>query len=544
MIGNVHHEPCAVLSRPASLPYRLLALAALLLLVCCPTVAVNAAPALPLHTAGPYIVDSNGYRVRLNAVNWYGAEGSDYVVMGLESQSISTIVNNIKSRGFNTVRLPWSNELYESNPVVGSYALTANASLEGQRALTILDDVVNALTSAGIMVILDNHTSTAMWCCNNDVNNLWYNSTYSQTNWISDWEGMVNRYKGNNLVIGVDLRNEPRVSAVWGGGGSYDWHAAATTGGNAVLSQNSNLLIFVEGINYAGDLSGVSSTPVTLNTANRVVYEAHDYGFDFSKLSGYSNWYNDIYSGWGYLVTGSNPQPLWIGEFGTCNTASTCVSSSSNGDNGYWFGFIHQFLWEYNADWSYWAINGTTEAGHGSGFGSVESYGIMNTSWNGDALPALTSNLQSLVSSGGGPATGNYKITNVNSGLVMEVYGVSKSAGAEVDQYSWNGGANQKWTLTYLTNGLYTLTNVNSGLPLEVSSQSTSMGGKIDQSTSNGGSNQEFIVSQTADGNYKIVNSNSGYAVEVPGFSKSGGVQLDQWGLNGGKNQEWTFTAE
>ncbi len=544
MIGNVHHTPCAVVSRPASLPCRLLTLAALLLLICGPTVAVNAAPALPLHTAGPYIVDNNGYRVRLNAVNWYGAEGSDYVVMGLESQSISTIVNNIKSRGFNTVRLPWSNELYESNPVVGSYALTANPSLEGQRALTILDDVVNALTSAGIMVILDNHTSTAMWCCNNDVNNLWYNSTYTQSDWISDWEGMVNRYKGNSLVIGVDLRNEPRVSAVWGGGGSDDWHAAATTAGNDILAINSNLLVFVEGVNYAEDLSGVSNTPVTLNTANRVVYEAHDYGFDFSGLSGYSKWYNDIYSGWGYLVTGSNPQPLWIGEFGTCNTASTCVSSSSSGDNGYWFGFIHQFLWEYNADWSYWAINGTTEAGHGSGFGSVETYGILNTSWNGDALPALTSNLQSLESSGGGPATGNYKITNVNSGLVMEVYGDSKSAGAEVDQYSWNGGTNQKWTLAYLTNGLYTLTNVNSGLVLDVSGQSTGMGGKIDQYTSNGGSNQEFIVSQTADGNYKIVNSKSGYAVEVPGSSKSGGVQLDQWGLNGGKNQEWTFTAE
>ena len=98
-----------------------------------------------------------------------------------------------------------------------------------------------------------------------------------------------------------------------------------------------------------------------------------------------------------YLVAGSSPQPFWIGEFGTCNTASTCVSSSSNANLGYWFGFIHQFLSQYSVDWSYWAFNGTTEDGNGNGFGSAETYGIMNTSWNGDALPALTSNLQSLM---------------------------------------------------------------------------------------------------------------------------------------------------
>ena len=121
-----------------------------------------------------------------------------------------------------------------------------------------------------------------------------------------------------------------------------------------------------------------------------------------------------------YLVAGSSPQPFWIGEFGTCNTASTCVSSSSNANLGYWFGFIHQFLSQYSVDWSYWAFNGTTEDGNGNGFGSAETYGIMNTSWNGDALPALTSDLQSLMDSGGGPATGTYRIAKVNSGLVME----------------------------------------------------------------------------------------------------------------------------
>jgi endoglucanase len=506
---------------------------------------LSATPAVPLHTQGPLIVDSNGYRVRLNAVNWYGAEGEDFVVMGLEAQPLATIVSEIQSRGFNAVRLPWSNQMYETNPVVGDYALTANPSLEGENALTIFDTVVNALTSAGIMVILDNHTSTAMWCCGDDVNQLWYNSSYPYANWISDWEGMVGRYTSNPMVIGADLRNEPRISAVWGGGGSDDWQVAATAGGNAVLGVNPNLLIFVEGISYAGDLSGVSSDPVTLNTSNRLVYEVHDYGYWYSGLTGYSDWYDTINPKWGYLVTGSSQQPLWIGEFGTCDTASTCVSSTSNADLGYWYGFIHLFIWRYSMDWSYWAFNGTTETGHGSGFGSAETYGIMNTSWNGDALPALTSDLQSLMSSGAGPAAGTYEISNDNSGLAMEVNGWSTSNGGVVDQWSWGDNqANQEWTLSYLNNGLYQLTNVNSGDVLDAINKGTTDGTKMQQWSNLSGSNQEYVIRQTPDGYYLLINSNAGLAVEVPGFSDSNGTQLDLWGINGGSNQKWTFTSK
>jgi hypothetical protein len=55
-----------------------------------------ATPDVPLHAQGPYIVDSNGFRVRLNAVNWYGAEGEDYVVMGLQAEPLATIDSEIQ----------------------------------------------------------------------------------------------------------------------------------------------------------------------------------------------------------------------------------------------------------------------------------------------------------------------------------------------------------------------------------------------------------------------------------------------------------------
>jgi endoglucanase len=385
------------------------------LLLLCGSRIAHAQPAFPLHTSGRFIVDSNGTRVHLNGVNWYGAESTDFVVAGLQAASLQSIVQQIKSLGFNVVRLPWSNQLYETNPAVGNYALAANPGMQGENALTVLDQVIAALTGAGIMVILDNHNSNAEWCCSTtDGNSLWYNTDYPQANWISDWQGMAQRYQNNALVIGVDLRNEPRSPATWGGDSSTDWHAAAELGGNAVLSVNPHLLVFVEGVNYALDLSGVASLPIQLNVANQLVYEAHDYGFDYTGLSGYSDYVSQVNADWGYLVTGSNPQPLWIGEFGTCNTANTCVNSGSNGDLGFWFNMITALIKQYGIDWTYWAVNGTESTGSGRIYGAAETYGVLNPTWNGSANPLLTARLESMMAG----ATADFTLVGIGTSLI------------------------------------------------------------------------------------------------------------------------------
>jgi endoglucanase len=503
--------------------------------------ALGAATSFPLHTAGPYIMDSNGHRVRINAVNWYGAESTDYVVGGLQENTLANIVQQIKDAGFNAVRLPWSNQMYESNPVVGNYALRANPALIGEHALSIFDQVVNALASAGLMVILDNHNSDAEWCCGNDGNELWYNSSYPETSWLRDWQAIVRRYASQHNVIGVDLRNEPRHTATWGGSSSTDWHAAAQRGGNAVLNVNSNLLIFVEGIAFASNLSGASTLPIKLNIPNRVVYSAHDYAFENSGLTGYNDWVNRIARRWGYLVTGNDPQPFWLGEFGTCNTSDSCVNSTSNSQNGFWFHIITTYLARYSVDWAYWPLNGTQSSGRS--YGTVETYGILNRAWNGIALPALSNALHQLASSSGGPANGTYRIVNANSGLAMEVSGASLSSGASVDQWSYAGAVNQQWTITNIGSGTYMVVNRDSGLSLDITGQSISAGGSVEQWKYWGGGNQQFVITATHDGKWRIVNARSGLVVEVPSASTANGTDLDQWFANGATSQQWAFLA-
>lgn len=84
--------------------------------------------AFPLRTDGRFIVDANGYRFKIAGVNWYGAEAPDFVAGGLDRQPLAAIVASIRSMGFNTVRLPWSNALLATNPRVDDKLLAREPS--------------------------------------------------------------------------------------------------------------------------------------------------------------------------------------------------------------------------------------------------------------------------------------------------------------------------------------------------------------------------------------------------------------------------------
>lgn len=80
-----------------------------------------------------------------------------YVVNGLDKQPLQFIADKIASLGFNCVRLVNSLDVIYKNPVIDPERLTANADLVGKTAMEIHDQVVEALTNANLMVIINNH---------------------------------------------------------------------------------------------------------------------------------------------------------------------------------------------------------------------------------------------------------------------------------------------------------------------------------------------------------------------------------------------------
>jgi hypothetical protein len=53
---------------------------------------------------------------------------------------------------------------FDDNIIHNKY-ISANAELFNKTAMQIFDLTVKELTDAGLMVILNNHISSSMWCC-------------------------------------------------------------------------------------------------------------------------------------------------------------------------------------------------------------------------------------------------------------------------------------------------------------------------------------------------------------------------------------------
>jgi aryl-phospho-beta-D-glucosidase BglC (GH1 family) len=286
------------------------------------------------YTSGNQIVDHAGSPVRLQSVSWFGFEGGDGVIDGLwMSRSYTDYLDQIKSLGFNSVRLPFASESLGYTPNTtdpnGSnytYLSSENADFLGKTTLEMMDLLIDYAASIDLMIVLDHHR---MSLGVGTENGLWYDNSWTVDDWVSGWEMLADRYADKTHVVGADLQNEP-YQGVWGGQGETDWVAAAERAGNAILDVNPNWLIFVEGVqtydgqNYwwGGNLQGVADLPVNLDMANKVVYSPHDYPSSVSSQPWFSDpsypsnlpgvW--DDY--WGYVYRQAIA-PVWVGEFGT-----------------------------------------------------------------------------------------------------------------------------------------------------------------------------------------------------------------------------------
>lgn len=335
------------------------------------------------HTNGRLILDERNQQVRITGINWYGFETDKAVANGLYAQDYRTVLQTVRTQGFNTVRIPLSSQMIETpgtnlNIAYRSGGVPINADLRGLNSLQVLDRIVAYAGSIGLKIILDHHRSEAGNSA--EANGLWYTAAYPESAWIADWVALARRYAGNATVIGFDLHNEPHQvagrGACWDCGGANDWHRAAERAGNAVLAANPKLLLFVEGTDvYAGDsywwggnLEGVAHSPVKLAVAHQLVYSAHDYGPRetaqkwFNPRTTYATLSNVWSRHWEY-ISERGLAPVWLGEFGTTNDAAD-VQGDAPGSEGQWFACMIQFLATHpSIHWNYWALNG--EDGYG-----------------------------------------------------------------------------------------------------------------------------------------------------------------------------------
>lgn len=311
-----------------------------------------------LHTCGSQIYDAHGRLVKITGVSWFGLETPNMAPDGLWARNWQTILDQLKTLGFNVIRLPFSDDALQPGAQPAGINYLLNPDLKGLTSLQIMDRIISGARQRGLHVLLDRHRPSRF-----AQSDLWYTSTRSEADWIAEWTMLARRYRGDDTVIGADLNNEPRGSATWGSNDlKTDWRLAAERAGNAVLSVNPYWLIFVQGIEHngndwywwGGNLSGVLNAPVILNVPNRVVYSPHDYGPDVYP----EGWFKDSRfpanlpsiwdSHWGYIAE-RGIAPVVLGEFGGRSVGSDA--------EGQWHRALVSYLGEHDIGFISWALN-------------------------------------------------------------------------------------------------------------------------------------------------------------------------------------------
>ena len=309
-----------------------------------------------LSTQGSQIVDANGNPVRIDSIGWNGTAGpAGSALQGLWAASYESILDSMKADGFNTVRIPWTdvnlNAVPANTQALGTIDFSLNPDLQGLTTLQIFQKIVTYAGQIGLKIIFDHHNNEGSG--GQQANGLWIDSgpgtdgtdgagntgTVTAAKFQQDWVQLAKTFAGNSTVIGYDLDNEPTSvgNINWGQGGPTDIKAMYQTVGNAIQAVDPGALIICEG----GDLTGVVTKPVVLNTPNKVVYSVHAYpseiagDYDDSGPAAIQQ-YNQV---WGYLVS-QNIAPVWIGEMGSSMQSSDSQAWAStllgymNGNDG------------------------------------------------------------------------------------------------------------------------------------------------------------------------------------------------------------------
>jgi endoglucanase len=173
--------------------------------------ALQAAAADWYSTSGKNLKNGAGSTARLSGLNWFGFETTNEVFHGLWAHGLHDMVTEVAQRSFNCWRIPISAKVLQDwkagQPLLkwGNNPMY-NQDLEGKTNLDVFDAFLADVKKAGKMKIyLDCHSvldGTYM-------NNLWYDGTHPPEYVIGALEWFAKRYKDEDTIVGIDVKNEP-----------------------------------------------------------------------------------------------------------------------------------------------------------------------------------------------------------------------------------------------------------------------------------------------------------------------------------------------
>ncbi|KAI1505156.1 glycoside hydrolase superfamily [Biscogniauxia marginata] len=391
----------------------------------------------PFVASGRWITDATGGKVTYAGVNWPGSLEA-MVPEGLQYQSVEDIVSKIKGLGMNAIRLTYATEMVdqyydngesdvtiqraftdalgqEDGMTLYNRIVTNNPSFDAQTTrLQVYDAIAAECARQEIYVHLDNHISKAGWCCSPLDGNSWWGDTYFDVdNWTRGLSFMADHGKSWPNLMSMSLRNELRIplTDTQLASSSYnweDWYTHVRQGSDAIHSANSEVLIFLSGLDSDKDLSAVVqgsdlepgsgkfSKDDFDGYANKLVLELHAYDNIFGAgPSDCSVVEDELYdAGFEALSDDATNQfPVVLTEFG--------IEQNGTAAQDPYVSCLLDYVSSQNAGWMIWQLGGSYYIREGTQ-DRDENWGLLSHDWsdwraqdfvNNSLVPTVTASL-------------------------------------------------------------------------------------------------------------------------------------------------------
>lgn len=183
---------------------------------------------MPLSTQNRWIMDdTTGKRVKLTCSHWV-AHMEPMLVEGLDKLPIHDIATQIANSGFNCVRLSYATYMFTryathtvrdtlSSLDIPEVVMTAiekhNPLMLNMTHVQAYEAAIGALGEKGVMVLIDNHVSMPMWCCdNNDQNGFFGDRHFHPSEWLQGLAFIAKHFKGkHNVSNHMIIKNHDQV---------------------------------------------------------------------------------------------------------------------------------------------------------------------------------------------------------------------------------------------------------------------------------------------------------------------------------------------
>jgi aryl-phospho-beta-D-glucosidase BglC (GH1 family) len=471
------------------------------------------------------------------------------------------LINNVANAGFNTIRIPvsWNTHADQSTLQIDPAFMSR------------VQQVVDWCYAKNLYVIINCHWDGG-WLDNN----IGDTPTASVTQRMNSlWTQIANHFKNydNHLIFAG--ANEPPADTAAQVSTLVNYYQTFVNAVRATGGNNSNRWLIVQGPNTNADKScdpalnfRVPSDP----TPGRMMVEVHHYPFQWTIMTSDASWGKMFYFwGQGYhspTLTDRNSTwgeeaytdaqfqemvdkfvskgiPVVIGEFGAVRRTGYSDLTGTElqrhlASRTYFSKYIVDHANAVGIKPIWWDAGDT-------GSNTMWLFDRNQASapvFDQDNIRALTGGAALPPPGSGIIPNGTYKIIARHSGKALDVASGGTADGSNVLQWTYGGGNNQRWTVTYLGNNQYSIIGVQSGKALEVSGWGTANGSNVQIWTYLGGTNQKWTITATSGGYYRLTPTHAtNMALDVNGVSTADGANVQIWTYGGGNNQQWTFQA-